>query len=62
MVFLRNIRLLAEGKGTNNTINALNNYRPVNVKITKAAGKNLLKKNYGKVLTPKAEIEISWHK
>jgi len=47
MVFLCNIRRLAEGKGTNNTVNAINNCRPVNSEITEAAGENLLKKNYG---------------
>lgn len=62
MVFLCNITLLAEGKGTNNTVNAVNNCRPVNTKIIKVDGKNLLKKNYSKLLTPKVEIEVSWHK
>lgn len=46
MVFLCNFRLFAEEKGTNNAVNAVNNFRLVNTKITKAAGKNLLKKNY----------------
>lgn len=62
MVFLCNIRLLAEGKGTNKAVNAVNNCRPVNTKIIKADGKNLVKKNHSKLLTPKVEIEISWPK
>lgn len=61
MVFLCNIRLLAQGKGTNNTVNAVNNCRPVNTKMIKADGKTSLKKNCSKRLTPKVEIEISWH-
>lgn len=57
MVFLCNIRLLAEGKGTNKAANVVNNCRPVYTKIIKADGKNLLKKNHSKFLTPKVETD-----